>query len=341
MVIEAQIRSFAISIARARFRGELQAIELVSSEARGGLESRAVKRVQVRGRDPSGNPRSLRLVVKQLEGINRREAGVYRELLSQLEMRIAPNVLRVEQYPKTGVILFLEDVQATRRWPWRELPSSAAVLQQLAGFHEVSQESAAVLPPWDYESALLKSAVATLEGLQQLHRHPEFAWMRRSLKSADRLVSALPNRRAELLDFEPYGSGPIHGDVHPGNVILRSRRNCDQPVLIDWARARMGSALEDVSSWLQSLAYWEPEARRRHDTLLMSYVRARGHEPRLSSSLRGAYWMAAGSNALAGALRYYCWKADAANDLSQRSRAIHAVRDWMRMVERADALSRR
>ena len=227
------------------------------------------------------------------------------------------------------------------RWPWRELSASAAVLQQLARFHEASKQSAALPPQWDYEAVLQDSAVATLECMQQMRKQPEFAWMRRSLQPIDRLVRALPARRSELLAFGSYGGGPIHGDVHPGNVIVRGRGTRRQPVLIDWARSRLGSALEDVSSWLQTLAYWEPEARRRHDTLLASYVCARGYESRLSSDFREAYWMAAASNALAGVLRYYCWKADAASTVAQRSRAIHAARDWVRMLERAHALSSR
>lgn len=74
--------------------------------------------------------------------------------------------------------------------------------------------------------------------------------------------------RRELLTFLPFGKVAIHGDVHTGNVLVRRHPGGAEPVLIDWGRARGGSPLEDLSAWLQSLGYWEPQARRRHDTLI-------------------------------------------------------------------------
>lgn len=339
--IDTQIASSVVSIARDRFGTKLQQIEVGSREASGGLESRSVLRLWLRARDPRGSRRSLRLIAKRLDGVDVREARVYRDLLSQLDMRIAPDVLKVEPCSDRGVILYLEDVRARSRWPWRDSSRSAAVLEQLAVFHETTRHRSAILPPWDYEIVLQESAVATLECARRLRRTPEFAWLRRSLQPIDKIVSTLSSRRTELLAFRSFESGPIHGDVHPGNVIERRGAQGAEPVLIDWARARMGSALEDVSSWLQTLAYWEPEARRRHDTLLTQYLRARGHEARLSSELREAYWIAAASNALAGALRYYCSIAEASTQRAKRARAMHAARDWARMIERAHAVSSR
>lgn len=339
MSFEAQIRSSVISIARTKFGAELQRIELASSTARGGLESRAVRRVRIRGQHSDGRTRSLSVIAKRLDGFGVREAHVYRDLLSHLDASIAPHVFGLEPCADTGAVMFLEDVRTAVHWPWRDTSSAAAVLQKLAVFHETSGRRLASMPSWDYEAMLHESAVATLETLQRLRRDPEFAWMRRSLRPIARLVTALSRRRADLMSLASYAGGAIHGDVHPGNVILRTRGGRREPILIDWARARTGSALEDVSSWLQTLAYWEPEARRRHDTLLKCYLRARGREPRLSSEFREAYWTAAASNALAGALRYYCWKAETSKDHGQRARAMHAARDWIRMLERADALS--
>lgn len=338
---DTQLISSAVSIARDRFGTKLQKIEVRSREASGGLESRAVVRLRLRAQDVRGTQQSLTLIAKRLEGIGVREARVYRDLLSQLDMRVAPDVFKVEPCSDRGVILFLEDVRSRVRWPWRDSSRSAAVLQQLAEFHETTRHRSAALPPWDYEIVLQESAIATLELMRRLRGKPEFAWLRHSLRPIDKIVSVLSKRRTELLAFGSFGSGPIHGDVHPGNVIERSSTRGSEPVLIDWARARTGSALEDVSSWLQTLAYWEPEARRRHDTLLMSYLRARGHEARLSSELREAYWIAAACNALAGALRHYCSLAEASTERARRARAIHAARDWARMIERAYALSSR
>ena len=52
--------------------------------------------------------------------------------------------------------------------------------------------------------------------------------------------------------------------------MVRKSGGQHEPVLIDWARARAGSPFEDVSSWLQSLGFWEPAVKRKHDTLLAS-----------------------------------------------------------------------
>lgn len=339
VALDARIRSSVISIVRAEFGAELQGMELARSPMRGGLESHAVERLRVRGRDPRGNTRSLRLVAKQLRGVHVREAGVYRDLLAQSKVAIAPAVFAIEHGAEMSTVLLLEDVRQISRWPWRELSTAAAVLRQLARFHQASKGAIAQVPSWDYESVLQESAVATLERLRQMRSDTEFAWLRRSLRAVSRLVNALPTRRSELLNLEPYGRGPIHGDVHPGNAIVRKRGLEREVVLVDWARARVGSPLEDVSSWLQTLSYWEPEARRRHDTLLASYLVASGHDGRLSSELREAYWMAGASNALAGALRYYCWKAEVARSTAQRARAVHAARHWLRIVERAHAWS--
>src|SRR5919108_667753 len=82
--------------------------------------------------------------------------------------------------------------------------------------------------------------------------------------------------------------------------VIRGRGPGSRAVLLDWARARRGSPLEDVSSWLQSLGYWELEARRRHDTLLRRYLKARAFAGELSRAVRDAYWLAAACNVLAG-----------------------------------------
>jgi plastocyanin len=56
---------------------------------------------------------------------------------------------------------------------------------------------------------------------------------------------------------------------------------------------------------LRLLGCWAPEARRRHDTLLRRYLRARGWPDRLDAATREAYQLASASNALSGALRYH------------------------------------
>ena len=156
-------------------------------------------------------------------------------------------------------------------------------------------------------------------------------------------MAALPAIRAALLGAPPLGLAVIHGDVHSGNATVRGERGTERAVLLDWGRARLGSPLEDVSSWLQSLGYWEPEARRRHDTLLRRYLAVRGLPTHLGSDLRSAYWLASSCNALAGALRYHLVVADGWGGAPSRARAeaARAARDHLRVIRRADAVWRR
>jgi aminoglycoside phosphotransferase (APT) family kinase protein len=118
----------------------------------------------------------------------------------------------------------------------------------------------------------------------------------------------------------------VHGDMHPGNVLLRRQGRKLVPVFLDWVRVRLGSPMEDVSSWLQSLGYWEPDARRRHDTLLKRYLEASGRGSTLSSSVREHYGLAGASNALAGALRYHLFPAMARMASTVRGMSIRSRR---------------
>jgi hypothetical protein len=63
-------------------------------------------------------------------------------------------------------------------------------------------------------------------------------------------------------------------------------------VPVDWARARIGSPLEDVASWLHSLGCCEPQARKRHDTLMRAYLEARQLPCAFNSEVRVDYWFA-------------------------------------------------
>ena len=146
---------------------------------------------------------------------------------------------------------------------------------------------------------------------------------------------ALPHIRRRLLS---EGASVIHGDMHPGNVILR-RGDAPNVLLIDWARARLGSPLEDVASWLHSLGCWEPEARRRHDTLMRAYLDARTTPQRFASDVRVDYWLASASNGLSGAIRYHlAVLSDPAASDAARYDAGRAMMAWQRVVRRAAAL---
>jgi Ser/Thr protein kinase RdoA (MazF antagonist) len=199
-------------------------------------------------------------------------------------------------------------------------------------------EARAALSTWDYEGELRVTAALTLERLQRARREPGYAHLGVGVGWVRRVLSALPRLRQQILSCGPLGTSVIHGDLHPGNVVVRRRQGREEPVLLDWGRARIGSALEDVSCWLQSLGSWEWEARRRHDTLFARYLTARGLEPRVCIDLRAAYWLAAASNALSGALLYHLEVVlNRQLTTARRARGAYAAREWLRVLRRADA----
>lgn len=314
-------------------------LQVTRKPIRAGLEARCVERITARYRDRTGRRRCVSFVAKQLQGAAVREAVVYQGLRASGLAGVYPEAYVIDRWRHEDALLLLEHVPRVCSWPWRDSIASRAVLQRLAAFHALRPEIPHAAR-WDYESELQRSAVATMELLEAMRRSHEWSSLtRRSIRPLDRIARSLGARRAALLDYGPYGATTIHGDAHPGNVILRRRRGENEPVLIDWGRARPGAALEDVSSWLQSLGYWEPEARKRHDTLLRDYLRACGSEDSLSNDLRSAYWMAGAFNALAGALRYHCWRAMSAPTARGRAASAHAAQNWIRVIVRADALS--
>jgi hypothetical protein len=146
----------------------------------------------------------------------------------------------------------------------------------------------------------------------------------------------LPRIRRRLLSD---AATVIHGDMHPGNVILRRTGGSIEVILIDWARARIGSPLEDIASWLHSLGCWEPQARRRHDTLMRAYLQSPRAGRLFDSDVRVDYWFASVSNGLSGAIRYHlAVSADPATTQAARANSGLALMAWQRVVRRAAAL---
>lgn len=322
-----------------RIGGLARDLEMDVRLLRGGLESPAVARVGARFIDPRGRSRLLSFVVKRLEGGPAREADIYETVVAATARGFSPALLGVERTGQDGCLLFLEPVRAPQRWPWRETEWAARVLECLAELHGAPPHAArtSMLASWDYEAELLGTARRAVEMLEELPEERSLSPIRRGLPVLRRVAAALPAMRRHLLGLPGLGPTVLHGDVHPGNVLLRVRGGRPEPVLLDWGRARTGSPLEDVSSWLQSLGYWEPQARRRHDTLLVRYLAARGLPPRLDRGLRDAYWIAGASNVLAGALSYHVWRVTEARADAERSRALDAAGDALRIIRRADA----
>lgn len=304
---------------------------------RGGLEAAAVHRAAARHRDGDGKERTQTFVVKELAGAAGREAAIYERLVAPSAGDLAPRLFGVER-TEGSALLFLEAVRPASAWPWRDPRALRAVLERLARLH-AAPAPPGLLSDWNYEAELRWSAEATLALLEARRAAPELAPLGRFLPALRRVTRALPALRRTLLEEGPLPAGPIHGDVHTGNVLARKRRGGWDPVLLDWGRARLGSPLEDVSSWLQSLRRLEPEAMRRHDELLSRYLEARGAPP-LGPELRQSYWLAGASNALAGALRYHVSVAtDESLPWPRRADALASARDWLRVVLRADACS--
>ena len=310
---------------------------------RGGLEAASITRVAARYRDQRGHRQVVTLVVKRLSGAAAREALVYQHVLAPHPERLAPGFLGADQQGPDRSVLFLEALRPVRRWPWRDTRVAQTVLTQAARLHQtrLSPGARAVLAAWDYEAQLYKTARVTLQRLERIGRDPDYRRISAGVRRVRRLVADLPALRRQLAGFTPFEPTVIHGDLHPGNAIVRRRRGRDEAVLLDWGRARVGSPLEDVSSWLQSLGCWEPEARRRHDSLLVGYLSARGLQLKLGSELRVAYWLAGASNALSGALAYHLSVLlDARVTGRRRAIAAYSAREWIRVLRRADALWR-
>jgi hypothetical protein len=304
----------------------------------GGLEAAAVTRVGARYRDERGRSRSLAVVLKRIVGDAGREALLYERLVAPHAAALSPQLLGLDRSGPGETTLYLEAVNRSGAWPWRESGAALAVLRSVAQLHTTAPGEAALeaLRGWDYDAELALTAERTVEILERVRRLPNFPWLGPPARAARRLLATLPELRRQLLAAVPFGTTVIHGDLHPGNAVLR--RRCGGVVLLDWGRARLGSPLEDVSSWLFSLGGWEPEARRRHDTLLSGYLAARGWESRLTAPLRAAYWLAGASNVLAGALLHHLTIAtDPGVSPLRRGVAARAAFGWGRVLRRADA----
>lgn len=305
---------------------------------RGGLEASEVSLVTARYRDNTGRRHVFRFVVKWLHGRAAREAAAYEQLASAYASDVSPRILAIERASTDRAVLYMEAIRPIGAWPWRDLSLGRELLVRLALFHDAAARAATTVPAWDYEAELAASAEATRMAVDRCRRLPDLFELGRDLAPVTRIVLARSALRRQLLSEGPLKSGPVHGDVHPGNVIVCHRRKGGVPVLVDWARARIGSPFEDVSSWLQSLGYWEPEAKRRHDTLLATYLSARGLEQALRPHIRAAYWLAGASNALAGALFHHlCIAQNEHQSMRRRTASVRAARDWLRVIRRADA----
>lgn len=331
--VAARIRKFL----RHRTGDRAQDALLDVKPLRGGLEASHVALVTARYRDAGSRDRVLRFVVKQLDRRLSREAIIYERIVQAHAADLSPRVLGIDRSCPESPLLYIEPVRRVCAWPWRELSLSRELLTRLARFHAAADASCECVLDWNYEAELGRSAVETREALERCRRDADLAALARALPALDRMVLATNRLRQQLLSEKPFGTSLLHGDVHPGNALVRRNRRTDEPVLIDWGRARPGSPLEDVSSWLHSLGFWEAEARRRHDALLGTYLAARGIQCKFTPNMRAAYWLASASNALAGALTHHLQMAALPGQSpGRRVSAVRAAQAWLRVIRRAD-----
>jgi aminoglycoside phosphotransferase (APT) family kinase protein len=306
-------------------------LELSLEEIVGGLESRVV-RVNLRSR-AAEDLRPSSFVVKELRGLQRRETNIYQKLWTRSTAPPTVRLLGIET-TEDADYLYLEEATPQSEWPWKQTFTSVAVCQALARLHDTEQwHPKTPLSDWDYESDLAKSAGETLDVALDARDEARVRHWRR-IGDLRRVVSALPKMRSALLRATTF----IHGDVHSRNVILRATES-GEIVFIDWARARFGSPLEDVASWLHSLGCWEPEARRRHDTLLRAYLEARSSKQRITTKLRTAYWYASASNGLSGAIRYHLLVlTDPECSGEMKTESARVLDTWQRIIRRVAAI---
>jgi aminoglycoside phosphotransferase (APT) family kinase protein len=306
---------------------------------RGGLVSGSVVHVAARFRDTRGRLQAASFVVKQLCPESAREGEIYELLRATNASKLAPVLLGVDRRAGSATSLYLEAIAASSRWPWRDVRHVQRVLEALVELHTCGSSAVLALGAgaWNYEAELLERAALTLQHAERVLAVTRDPRLRASLPALRRVVAQLPELRRRLLVLGPLPLTLVHGDMHSGNVVVRRRNGRHEPVLLDWARARIGSPFEDVSSWLQSLGFWEPAVKRKHDTLLATYLACRGLPTPASRDVRDAYWLAGASNGLAGALRYHLELATDAAQPAARDMALRAAHDWLRVIRRADA----
>lgn len=301
-------------------------LQLSARPLRGGLMAELVcVSASRRGARPE------HFVLKRVGANGAREAAAYTALARAGLADIGPRLLGASG-DEQSCYLLLEYVSRWRAWPWRDEAYAGMVLDALARLH-----AAPLATVWRHQGASRDAGAAAgayaLDLLGAAARHTGDARLGRGLPAVRALVSRLEEAHTLL------GAAPVflHGDVHPGNVLLQGEGRRKRAVLIDWGRARTGSRFEDVASWLQCLRYFEHAAVAAHDRLLLRYIRAARIGDRIEPHHRREYWVAAGRNALGGALGVHLSRALYARSPGPRAAAIAAAVDWLRIVRRAVA----
>jgi aminoglycoside phosphotransferase (APT) family kinase protein len=275
--------------------------------------------------------RPQHFVLKRVSGSGTREADAYGVLARAGLAHLGPRLLGASSEGASNYLL-LEYVPRWKAWPWRDEAYAGLILDTLARLH-----AAPLVTMWNDEDRRPDDsgsvAAYIIDLLGAAARRTSDARLARGLPAVRGFAARLPEAHALL------GAAPVflHGDVHPGNVLLQGDGRRKRAVLLDWGRARVGSRFEDVASWLQCLRYFEYAAVGAHDRLLLRYIRASGLGDRITPRHRREYWVAAGCNALAGALGVHLSRVLDARSPGPRAAALAAAVDWLRIVRRAEA----
>jgi aminoglycoside phosphotransferase (APT) family kinase protein len=278
--------------------------------------------------------------VKSLSGSGVRELEAHEAVQRYSSKPVAPRLLGSRSVNPDESYAFVEWVSPHRRWPWRASEFVNLVIENLAHIH--SWDHVQFLDPlrsWQYDKELEQSARTTVDFYRGAFMSGVRPSARAMLPALSRVATAIIPIRRQLV--ARTGMAVLHGDAHPGNAVIRRAKHAHTALLLDWGRTRFGSPLEDIASWVHSVAFWEPEARRRHDTFLGTYLRARGKDPRLSPDFRDACYLAGACNALSGALRYHLSVVcNPERRPIDQYNSWRATADWMRIIRRADAVWR-
>jgi hypothetical protein len=180
----------------------------------------------------AGPPRRTSFVVKHLAGHGRIEAAIYAHLAGLTPIG-TPRLLGVE-HADSSIYLFLEYVRPAQSWPWRDAAHTALVLKLLAHLHsETVQAPPQEMVGWEYEVALRRSALETLDTVERAGVESDMMWLRPARRIVCKAVTNLTAMRAALLQAPTFGTTLLHGDVHTGNVCLRARCDGPEAVLLD------------------------------------------------------------------------------------------------------------
>lgn len=155
------------------------------------------------------------------------------------------------QVPDHWALLEAEFTSAVRTL---DVPAPSVIdVTQIDGRHAIVFERIDGHSMWQHMHAEPDQIPALARTLAETHRQIFAAGppdgvdglvdrMKRKLADVEQLTDSDRNEAAALTDRLPKGATLLHGDLHPGNVLMTR----DGPVAIDWFDASIGHPVSDV-----------------------------------------------------------------------------------------------